>query len=514
MKKIQIIFVPLLMLLVMLMFAGCDSTDYVPVVQNGYLGEYTDMTVKEFFSGYYGKEYDEETWGGGVTDDGKEIVEVKFSDKSEDKEDAVIQFEMLDEERFKILAFSDPQKPRKDSAERLVTFNTMYIEQYASTHPELHEDVNAVQAFLSRLGKISGSSIRCGASAEYSGERGKLEEAAGETPIGLSVVEMLDASDVNVMDYFTDKLIKMVQEGHLGEYTDMTVQELLSGNAVTIAYDEEIWTSHTSESGAKVVEVLYPAKDEIFEDIKIQFTMLNDECFKVTAYEDADYPVKKNTDLTAKLNYFYLTAYCHKHQEIVGTDEETKFIKSLERIDGFTVQYGASADYKGDRRKICEIAGDLPTEGTVVELLDSSGLFDVSFYYQEDESDEDEPEEPDMNGFTDSGKYPSVQAFLDDPDVAEMLEEEIAGLGEDMIVDISAEGDSLIYLFLFTEDVDEEYVGKELLKMMNEPDFASVFEDIAASLSDTIEVSNPSVIVAYGTTDGTPICYQEYFPSY
>ena len=288
---------------------------------------------------------------------------------------------MLNEERFKISAFVDPAKPRKDAVERLVTFNTMYIEQYANIHPELHEDAKNVKVFLARLGKISGSSITYGASAEYGGDRAKLEEAAGEKPIGLSVVEMLNASDVNIMDYCTDKLIKMVQEGHLGEYTDMTVKELLAGNAVTIVYDNEIWTSYTSEAGAKVVEVLYPSKDEFFEDIKIQFTMLNDECFKVTAYEDADYPVEKVTDLTAQLNYFYLSAYIQNHQEIVGTDDETKFIKSLEKVDGFLVQYGASADYKGDRRKICEIAGDLPTEGTVVELLDSSGLFDMSFYY-------------------------------------------------------------------------------------------------------------------------------------
>lgn len=512
MKKIQISILSFFTVLVIFMFAGCDSTDYVSIVQNGYLAEYTDMTVKEFLSGHYKKDYDKETWDGGETDEGKEIVEARFSSTSGDKEDAVMQFEMLDEERFKIAAFVDPAKPRKDAAERLVTFNTMYIEQYANTHPELHEDAKTMQEFMARLGKISGSSITYGASAEYGGDRAKLEEAAGEKPIELSVVEMLDASDVNIMDYCTDEVVKMVQEGHLGEYTDMTVKELLAGNAVTTVYDNEIWTSYTSESGAKVVEVLYPSKDEFFEDIKIQFTMLNDECFKVTAYEDADYPVEKVTDLTAQLNYFYLSAYIQNHQEIVGTDDETKFIKSLEKVDGFLVQYGASADYKGDRRKICEIAGDLPTEGTVVELLDSSGLFDVSFYYQEEEPDE--AEEPGYSNSTDSGKYASVEEFLKDPDVASQLEEMMAGLDDDMLIDVSGSGDSLIYTFTFIDDVDIASTRAAMKEEMNKPDFASTFEDIAASLSDAIEVTNPTVIVSYWTWDGIEIYSQEYYPSY
>lgn len=45
------------------------------------------------------------------------------------------------------------------------------------------------------------------------------------------------------------------------------------------------------------------------------------------------------------------------------------------------VQYGASSDYKGGRRKICELAGDLHTEGTVVEVLQESRLVDMSAYY-------------------------------------------------------------------------------------------------------------------------------------
>ena len=87
---------------------GTTSTDtYIETVQNGYLGEFTDMTVQELLSSYYEDLLGcTAEWDGGENDDGQQIVEVKYTDETVG--DTTIQFKMLDEQVFKISAFVDP----------------------------------------------------------------------------------------------------------------------------------------------------------------------------------------------------------------------------------------------------------------------------------------------------------------------------------------------------------------------------------------------------------------------
>lgn len=368
-----------------LLLGGCsvfNDTDYISLVQNGYLGEYTDMAVKKFFSYYYGERYDEESWDGGTTDAGEEIVEVTYKDTEGALEDVTIQFTMLDAQCFEVTAFIDPMEEIEQSTDLMAHLNYIYCTQYLLENPEIVEDEEKEQVFIKRMEEIPASAVLFGASDEYEGDRGKLCEVAGDKPIELNVMELLDATGlIDMSIYYTGGAVETVQNGYLGEYTDMTVQELLFGHYSTAQYDEETWGSSTTDAGDKVVTVTYTDDEGKEEDVVIQFTMLDEGCFKVTSFADPLHPLEKAEDLMRILNYFYFEQYGIKHPEIVGTDAEMKFIKSLERIDGFVVQYGASADYKGDRRKICELAGDLPTEGTVVEVLQESGLVDMGTYY-------------------------------------------------------------------------------------------------------------------------------------
>lgn len=109
-------------------------------------------------------------------------------------------------------------------------------------------------------------------------------------------------------------------------------------------------------------------------------------------------------------------------------------------------------------------------------------------------------------------KYASISEFLEDPAVKSQLETMMSSLGDDMQIDISGKGDALVYTFTFTEEVDIESTKAAMETEMNADDFAGTFRDIAASLSDAIEVTNPSVIVTYLAVDGTEIYSQEYFP--
>lgn len=113
------------------------------------------------------------------------------------------------------------------------------------------------------------------------------------------------------------------------------------------------------------------------------------------------------------------------------------------------------------------------------------------------------------------GKYASISEFLADPDVAGQLESMMSALGDDMQIDITGEGEKLVYTFTFTEELadDLDSIAAAMKEEMADESFAATFEGIAASLSDAIEVTNPSVVVTYKAADGTEIYSQEYFPA-
>lgn len=158
---------------------------------------------------------------------------------------------------------------------------------------------------------------------------------AGDKPIVLNMMELVDATGlIDMSIYHTGRAVETTQNGYLGECTDMTVQELLFGHYSSAQDDEETWESSTTDSGDKVTTVTYTDDEGEKEDIVIQFTMLDEECFKVTSFADLLHPLKKTENSMRILNYFYFEQYGIKHPEIVGTDAEMKFIISLERIDG------------------------------------------------------------------------------------------------------------------------------------------------------------------------------------
>lgn len=110
------------------------------------------------------------------------------------------------------------------------------------------------------------------------------------------------------------------------------------------------------------------------------------------------------------------------------------------------------------------------------------------------------------------GKYASIQEFLEDPQVSSQLETMMSALGDDMDIDVSADGDKLVYTFKFSQEIEDLDATKAAMEeQMKDDSFASTFKGIAASLTDAIEVENPSVVVTYLAMDGTEIYSQEYF---
>lgn len=158
-------------------------------------------------------------------------------------------------------------------------------------------------------------------------------------------------------DVEAENNVALVQNGYLGQYTDITVQEILDSN-YGMLYENEEWESGATDSGEVIVQVKYYNEGMEDDATTIQFTMLNEECFEITAFVDPLNPVEKPTDLLAAMNYNYLLAYVAENRSVAGDPlAEMELITRLMQISGSAVQYGASSDYSGDRGTICEIDG-------------------------------------------------------------------------------------------------------------------------------------------------------------
>lgn len=194
-----------------------------------------------------------------------------------------------------------------------------------------------------------------------------------------------------------DEAISTVQNGYLGEYTDLMVKDILDAS-YGLMYENSDWNGGTTNSGDMLVEVKYYDAAEKEDGVTIQFTMLNDDCFKITALVDPFFPAENGTDLFATMNYNYLLAYVNKHEKDADNPQfEAKLIKQLDGICASSVRYGASSAYQGNRAEIHKIAGDDMLSLSVAQLLDAYEMIDLSAY----------TEYPSMEQSTNVTDYPS-----------------------------------------------------------------------------------------------------------
>lgn len=179
----------------------------------------------------------------------------------------------------------------------------------------------------------------------------------------------------------TDTAIETVKNGYLGEYTDMTISEFLEGYYSLMMYDDIEWGGGTTDNDELLVQVKFSDTDEIFDPVTIQFTMLDEDCFEVTAMVDPAMSTKQPTDVAALLNYAYYMQYVLQHEEIVGDfDAELAFIEKLNSISGASVLYGASKDYTGNRSQLYKLFNASPLDVGVAWMLDSYDLLDMGYY--------------------------------------------------------------------------------------------------------------------------------------
>lgn len=164
-----------------------DTPEWVSTVQNGYLGEYTDITVYELLSTYRSF-YENEVWDGGTTDAGTKIAEVRFTGPQSD-DSTTIQFQMLNEEVFKVSAFVDTTQPNAQNSDILYMLNLMYYSEASMKY--LLEEVKTEQ-LCALLRTVDANEVTYGAAASYTGDRSTLYKLDGGSLMGLSTAELME----------------------------------------------------------------------------------------------------------------------------------------------------------------------------------------------------------------------------------------------------------------------------------------------------------------------------------
>ena len=175
-----------------------------------------------------------------------------------------------------------------------------------------------------------------------------------------------------------ESALATVRGGYLGEYTDMTTEELLDGYYGSF-YSDSSWDSGVTDEGTIIVQLDYT--DPNLETTTIQFSMLNEDCFEVSAFASPIEDIEEMTDILAALNKAYVTSYELQHMGAGGVDMladvEAELMAHLTDISASSVLYGASKNYTGDRSQLYQLFGDSELALSVPELLSAYGILDT-----------------------------------------------------------------------------------------------------------------------------------------
>lgn len=134
------------------------------------------------------------------------------------------------------------------------------------------------------------------------------------------------------------------------------------------------------------------------------------------------------------------------------------------------------------------------------------------------EDEAEEPEEPvaeneeDASDLPASGKYATLEDFINSDMMQEQLDSQIASLeGTGLTAEVIAEDNKLVYSFTITDpNVAAALDAASLQSTLDSQ--ASTFESIASMIPLAVEIDNPVVVVRYLDSAGAVIVSQEFTP--
>ena len=171
---------------------------------------------------------------------------------------------------------------------------------------------------------------------------------------------------------------KVVQTGYLGEYTDITVKELLDSRYGSS--DGGLWSSGKNTAGKTIVQAKYQNRSG---SMAIQFEMLNDTCFKVATLSVDDVRITEEMELLTVLNSDYYEVYTAKHN--LDSSALKRYAERLDSISASSVAYGAEKKYRESRGRICKLDGKEPLECSATQLLYQAGYYELGTIWDHEE---------------------------------------------------------------------------------------------------------------------------------
>lgn len=112
-----------------------------------------------------------------------------------------------------------------------------------------------------------------------------------------------------------------------------------------------------------------------------------------------------------------------------------------------------------------------------------------------------------------TGKFASIQEFIDSDIMQEQLQTQMSALeGSGMSMEITGEDNKLIYSFKIDDPDLSAVMDTAALESALESQ-ASTFESVAGILPTAIEVENPVVVVRYLDSDGNELVAREFASS-
>lgn len=191
-----------------------------------------------------------------------------------------------------------------------------------------------------------------------------------------AVVIIIIVALVMILRGGTASEISTVQNGYLGEYTDMTVEEILDSYYGFLYQSDGEWISgeNADVDGVTVVQVEYSS--ELLGTATLQFTMLDEQCFEITYINDPMEIIEEASDVLAVLNKVYVAAYESQYEQADLSQVEAQLLERLTEVNATSVRYGASGDYEGDRSQLYQLFGGTQLDMSATELLDLYGIVD------------------------------------------------------------------------------------------------------------------------------------------
>ncbi len=197
-------------LAVFLLFGG--EKDYISLVQNGYLGEYTDATVQEILETYFKTDGMTVEWTGTELDGVPCVGFHAYPDGGTLNDGTTILFRICGRKVFQAADMGGNGYDDLEATDIAYWLNFYYMNWYVISQAGADSTGEARLPVLqelvqNKLDKVSGTAVLYGASADYSGDRSELYKVAGDPElIDLSATELIDSHTNNML---TDSLAEL-----------------------------------------------------------------------------------------------------------------------------------------------------------------------------------------------------------------------------------------------------------------------------------------------------------------